>query len=320
MNRNYAPGKGPRPLPCVATARDAAQAVYEHFGEPCLSSTEMPWGDFGIVSQDARGRQNIRIVPRERNPQNSIDYRNFADRRQATARDAQPVQEGGKMTFDSFGERPLQLHPQFMPAPPRRNIGDEEPSEHLALAKLDELEGVLLGLDRSFMQELVPFNRAVTAKLRARTKARKDEARQEFEKFTTEGRRKLAELRKLEAERDGLRADLNKAIINRNGASARYQAVKRQKPQDSEFPDTASFDAWENRMKQARAELDKAESEADALRAEARSYIPGIAELKHELASLRARRENARRRAELRAQGEGQDSEEEAETLQVVRG
>lgn len=178
---------------------------------------------------------------------------------------------------------------------------------------------MLLGLDKGFMELLVPFSRAVTARLRAIEKERRDAAKAEYDELTVRGRRKLEELKRLGAERDGLRADLNRLITARNSASARLQAVKRSKPSDASFASHEEFDSWEVKLKTARREFDKAEREADALRSEMRSYIPRLMELKSELSELRAKREAVRKRAGLRAAGEEQANEEESESL-VARG
>jgi hypothetical protein len=45
-------------------------------------------------------------------------------------------QKGGEeMNFDSFGSQPLMTHPTYMPAPSRRSVWTEEPSEAIALEK-----------------------------------------------------------------------------------------------------------------------------------------------------------------------------------------
>lgn len=331
MSRVCRPGEGPPNVPRVRSAQDAGRAIYTTFGEVPEHVESTAWGDYFVVSKGQRG-QTVRIVQAQRSQATHIEYRNFSDRRAASAHDSQPIQRREEMRQGegqfpqrsmitamrqpAWGSAPSIILNDAAPTRKPQFVTPEMATEALALKRLDDLETTLIELDSDFTAVLVPIDREIRKRLNARVKTRRDEARAEFDKLTGEGRKALERLTALQAERSARQDDLNRAVMIRNTASQKYQSVRRTKPSDSSFPTRTEYDTWERRMDEAKAAFDAAEGEADALRSEMRARAAAISLCKAELAELRARRESARKRAGIKPAGESQDVTAESLSVQ----
>ena len=221
-----------------------------------------------------------------------------------------------QMRTPSWGSQPVILNTRMPSAPQPKPVTPDAPTERLALKQLDELGATLLALDGDFINALIPFDRAIRKALAGRVRERQDEARQEFDKLTGEGRKALDAVTRLQDEKDGIREDLNRVITRLNGAKQRLQVVRHAKPSDASFPTRAEYDEWETRLNASKAEADAVEAEADALRSDIRAKSVEITFAKQELNRIRIERDSARRRAGIKPAGESQDVTAESLSVQ----
>lgn len=178
----------------------------------------------------------------------------------------------------------------------KRQPEPEREGEDALLHYLDAMGAALLREFPAFAAKAVAFDAEVRAMVQERAKARESEAREQFDTLTAEGRTALAKVEKLEAERNQLREDLNRAIAQSNGSKQRRAAIERAKPSDDEFPTRAQIAEWQQRYAKARKEVQEAEAAVDALRGDIRSKTAAIAIVKSELYAIREKRNAARRR------------------------
>ena len=191
-----------------------------------------------------------------------------------------------------------------------------EPEAEL-LAHLDTLGAVLLREFPEFAAKAVAFDTQVRGMVEKRRKSQVSEARDEYDALTAQGREKLGEIEKLEAERDGLRMERNRQIAAANAANIKFQSVKRAKPADENFPSRQEVERWQTQFAEARGEVDRAQRPVDDLQGQIRGLTAQIGILKSELRALRAQRNAARERAGIAAPAPAPEADSEVESLRV---
>ena len=295
----------------AADATEAGRNVYLNFGEPIISVEQTNWGDWAVHSKDARGKDNLRIV----------EHANTA-----VARDTMNTQTFPQRSMISEmrgGQGPLALDVpttitvRDVPARKRPKPEPQREPEDQILDALDSLGAGLLAEFPEVAARMVEFDREVRQLVQGRRKSRVSEGRAEFDLLTEQGREKLGEIEKLEAERDELRQERNRQIAAANAANIKFQSVKRAKPADENFPSRQEVERWQTQLAEARGEVDRAQRPVDDLQGQIRGLTAQISIAKSELRSIRAKRNAARERAGIAAPAPAQESEIEAESLRV---
>ena len=303
-------------------------------------------GDYVTVSRDhytvvGRGRDGhtaITDVPRTGRVHDAVTQVGesldsmFAAFRLGTRNTNQPGKGRDSMTFPQRsqitemrgGQEPLTLE-----LPTSANLRDvaprkrkPEPSTALEpeaelLAHLDAMGAALLREFPEFAAKAVSFDAQVRKLVQDRRKSTLSEGRDEYDALTAQGREKLGEIEKLEAERDGLRMERNRQIAAANAANIKFQSVKRAKPADENFPSRQEVERWQTQLAEARGEVDRAQRPVDDLQGQIRGLTARIGIAKSELRSIRARRDTARERAGIAAPAPSQEADSEVESLRV---
>ena len=188
----------------------------------------------------------------------------------------------------------------------------EEQSETELLAALDQLSGRLLNLDQALAMEAGDLHSRIQECLKQRVRERRAEARGEFDALTQQGREALKNLRTLEAERDGIREDMNRVITRLNGAKKRLQVVKAQRPHEDDFPSLEDVAGWQEKFDAATAEADSLQAEVSSMQDDYRRASAPVAIAKQQVNRIRAERNAARQRAGIKAASEQPDETEES--------
>ncbi len=212
---------------------------------------------------------------------------------------------------------PTTITVRDVPARKRPKPEPQREPEDQILDALDSLGAGLLAEFPEVAARMVEFDREVRQLVQDRRKSTLCEARDEFDKLTAEGREKLGEIERLEAERDELRQERNRQIAIANAANIRFQSVKRAKPADENFPSRQEVERWQTQLAEARGEVDRAQQPVDDLQGQIRGLTARIGIAKSELRSIRARRNAARERAGIAAPAPSQEAEIESESLRV---
>jgi len=212
---------------------------------------------------------------------------------------------------------PTTITVRDVPARKRTKPEPEREPEDKILDALDSLGAGLLAEFPEVAARMVEFDREVRQLVQGRRKAKLSQARAEFDKLTAEGREKLRAIEKLEVERDELRMERNRRISAVNAANIRFQAVKRARPSDDEFPSRQEVERWQTQLAEARAEAEQAQRPVDDFQGQIRGLTVQIQILRSELRAIRVRRNAARERAGIAAPATSEEAEIESESLRV---
>ena len=221
---------------------------------------------------------------------------------------------------DAFEVPPVVLNVRDSgPARKRTKPEPEREPEAELLHHLDAMGAALLRLFPAFAAKAVAFDAEVREMVQERQKMREAAAGTEFDQLTEQCRAALEKVQKLEGERDEIRMDRNRALPLANAAAQKLARLKREKPQDADFPTRAEVAAWQTALSKARAEADEAQRPVDDLLAALRAKTAEISIAKSELAALKEKRNAARRRLDpAYVPAEADEADSEAETLRTT--
>ena len=292
----------------ASNAREAGQIVYSRYGEVPIKVETASWGnDFLVSARGPDGKTSCRVIEHENQIGQGRDsamgsqlymrHSMIEDLRRPTY--AEPIYAGNVRLTDSVsGRKP--------PTP------IEEQSETELLAAMDQLSARILPLDSGLALEIGDLHSRIQECLKQRVRERRAEARGEFDALTQQGRQALQELRKLEAERDGIREDMNRVIFRLNGAKKRLQVVKAQRPVEDDFPSQEDVAGWQEKFDAAKAEADELQRQVSEMQDDYRRASAPVAIAKRSVAEIRQKRDAARRRAGIKAASEQPDEMEES--------